>query len=82
MPKEKAKMERKTWQEFRESGKLWWLNRILHTFGWSIIVNVNDNGIATEAWPARTDWLGFPPEADAESFEQFKKSTREDLNRG
>nr|WP_297935692.1 hypothetical protein [uncultured Lachnoclostridium sp.] len=23
---------KKTWQEFRDSGLLWWINMILHTF--------------------------------------------------
>lgn len=29
-------MERKTWNEFREAGMLWWINRILHTFGQAV----------------------------------------------
>lgn len=35
---------KKTWKEFRESGFLWWINMILHTFGWAIVIDVDDNG--------------------------------------
>lgn len=29
----------KSWDEFRNSGLLWWINMILHTFGWAIEVD-------------------------------------------
>ena len=31
-------INKKTWEEFREAGLLWFTNMILHTFGWSIVV--------------------------------------------
>lgn len=31
-------INRKTWEEFRESGMLWWVNRMLHLLGWAIVV--------------------------------------------
>ena len=40
-------VDRKTWKEFRESGLLWFINTILHMFGWAIVVDVDmeDNNI-------------------------------------
>ena len=35
---------KKTWQEFRDSGLLWWINMILHTFGWSIVFEISKRG--------------------------------------
>lgn len=32
-------IERKSWEEFRNAGLLWWINMILHTFGWAIEEN-------------------------------------------
>ena len=32
----------KSWEEFRDSGFLWWVNMILHTFGWAITVKMED----------------------------------------
>ncbi|WP_207733339.1 hypothetical protein [[Clostridium] symbiosum] len=35
-------IERKSWEEFRNAGLLWWINMILHTFGWAITVDLKD----------------------------------------
>lgn len=37
----KQMVEKKTWNEFRDSGFLWWINMILHTFGWAICINID-----------------------------------------
>jgi hypothetical protein len=68
--------DRKTWQEFRDAGMLWWINRILHTFGWSIVVEAGDDGVALDAFPARTDWLGFPKATDERRLKQFREGQR------
>ena len=31
-------VNKKTWKEFQESGLFWWINMILHTFGWAIVI--------------------------------------------
>ncbi len=31
---------------------LWWVNMILHTFGWAITVKIED-GVITDCYPAR-----------------------------
>ena len=46
-------MEEKTWKEFRESGLLWFVNTILHLFGWAIVVYKNDNGDIVNVSPAK-----------------------------
>ena len=33
-------VKKKTWQEFRKTGLLWFMNTILHAFGWAIVVEV------------------------------------------
>jgi len=35
-------VKKKTWKEFRETGLLWWINMVLHTFGWAIVIDIND----------------------------------------
>lgn len=52
-------VHKKTWEEFRESGLLWWINMILHTFGWAIVFKVEDNGEVVEVFPARVKFRGF-----------------------
>ena len=49
----------RTWDDFRESGLLWWINTILHTFGWAIVCTVDDDNKATSAFPARVRFRGF-----------------------
>ena len=34
-------MKKTTWIEFKETGLLWWINMILHTFGWVIVLEID-----------------------------------------
>lgn len=45
-------VKKKTWQEFRKTGLLWFMNTILHAFGWAIVVEV-ERGEITGAYPER-----------------------------
>ena len=63
-------VDKKSWKEFRESGLLWWVNMILHTFGWAIVVVINDEGEITEAYPARVKYRGF---SEADNTEGYAK---------
>lgn len=45
------------WKEFRDSGLLWWINMILHTFGWAIVVDIKDKSFI--AYPKRVKYRGF-----------------------
>lgn len=51
-------VEKKTWKEFRECGLLWWINMILHMFGWAIVYNIDGEEV-TEVYPARVKYRGF-----------------------
>jgi hypothetical protein len=61
------------WAEFRNSGLLWWINRILHTLGWSIAVEVNIAGEVVGAYPIRTKWLGFNDATNEKRLAQFRE---------
>ena len=58
----------KSWKEFRESGLLWWINMLLHTFGWAIAFNVEDNGDITDVYPARVKFRGFDNENNTDGY--------------
>jgi len=71
-------MKRETWKTFRDEGMLWWLNRILHTFGWSIVVEVNEEDEAVgDVYPARTTWLGFDAETNEKRLQEFREGVME-----
>jgi len=61
--------EERTWDEFRKSGLLWWVNRTLHLFGWAIVVEVDEtNEHVTRAYPARCKFRGFAEESETRGF--------------
>lgn len=66
-------VERKSWQEFREKGMLWWINMILHTFGWAICVQVEDDGTISDAYPARVKFRGFAEKNNTEGYQKVSK---------
>jgi len=65
---EKQMVEQRTWQEFREAKLLWWINRILHTFGWAIVLEQEEDGSISAAYPARVKFRGFDESAEEEGF--------------
>lgn len=71
---------KKTWKEFRESGFLWWINMILHTFGWAIVVDVDDNGEITDAYPARVKFRGFSEKNNTEGYIKVSQYMKENVS--
>lgn len=63
-------VDKETWKEFRDTGMLWWINRLLHTFGWAICIELDDDGNITSGFPARVKFRGF---AEANEEAGFKK---------
>lgn len=70
-------IDKKSWEEFRSSGLLWWINRILHTFGWAIVVQVETDGRVTDVYPARVKFRGFTADSEAEGFKALSKHIAE-----
>ena len=71
---------KKTWKEFRESGFLWWINMILHTFGWAIVVDINDNGEITDTYPARVKFRGFGEKNNTEGYIKVSQYMKENVS--
>ena len=69
--------DKKTWEEFRECGMLWWVNMILHTFGWAICVVVNDDGEITDAYPAKVKFRGFDEKSNTEGYIKVSEYIKE-----
>lgn len=59
---------KKTWKEFQSSKLLWWINRILHTFGWAIVLEQQEDGSISDAYPARVKFRGFHESGEEEGF--------------
>ena len=75
---------RRTWDEFRKTGLLWWINRQLHLFGWAIALSLDKdedgNWKVIDVFPARVDFRGFSEQDEAEEFEKLTKYLTEHAN--
>jgi len=74
----------KTWREFSDTGLLWWVNRILHLFGWAIVFQVEADGIVSDVYPARVKYRGFVGETEQEKFKilsAYLKSNIEEIDK-
>lgn len=63
-----SNLTQKTWDEFRATGLFMFVNSILHAFGWTLAVKVED-GKATGCFPYRTKFRGFS-DADTDEMHQ------------
>jgi len=50
--------EKHSWSKFRDYGLLWFINAILHVFGWAIVLDIEDDKVKA-AYPARVRYRGF-----------------------
>lgn len=79
--KEVKMVDEKNWEEFRNSGLLWFINTILHTFGWAIVVEFEDGEIK-RTYPARVKFRGFNEETNTNGYikvSKYLKENAEDL---
>lgn len=66
-------VKRQSWEYFRATGMLWWANRILHVFGWAIVLVQEQDGKITGAYPARVRFRGFDGESESYGFRKVTK---------
>jgi hypothetical protein len=67
-------IDRRSAKEFRETGLLWFINSILHMFGWAIVWN-ND-----EIYPARVKYRGFEVEVNDKGYINVTKYLKENID--
>ncbi|MBS4931197.1 MAG: hypothetical protein KH020_07695 [Clostridiales bacterium] len=73
-------MEKKTWKDFRKSGLLWWINMILHTFGWSIVCELGEDNEITSVYPARVKFRGFEEKINTEGYLKVSEYMKENVD--
>jgi len=75
-------LEKRSWNEFRQAGLLWFTNRILHLFGWTICIDYEDleAGIIKEAYPARCRFRGFDNKNEDDGFKDLTKHLKENID--
>ena len=77
-------ISKKSWKEFREIGLLWFINRILHLFGWAICFDYDDNKELKEVYPARCKFRGFDSKLETQGFiklSEYLKNNIEEIEK-
>ncbi len=77
---QKQMVFKKDWKEFRDSGLLWWINTMLHMFGWAIVVQMEDDGTISDAYPARVKFRGFGEESITNGYRNVTKFLKENID--
>lgn len=74
---------KKTWEEFRATGLLWFINTILHMFGWAIVINkIETEGITEtiDVYPARVEFRGFSESSNTKGYINVTKYLKENID--
>jgi hypothetical protein len=72
-------IQKKTWEAFQAVGLLWWVNRMLHMFGWSIVYLYGDKSDVIEVYPARVRFRGFSPEVESDGFIRLTEHLQDNI---
>lgn len=69
-------VDRREWEEFRNTGMLWWINMILHTFGWALVYELSEGEI-TCVYPARVKFRGFTEHLNSLGYKKVSEYLKE-----
>ena len=64
-------VKKKTWEEFRKTGLLLFVNSFLHIFGWAVVLEINKNGKVKNTYPARVKFRGFDEKNTSEAYRKL-----------
>ncbi len=70
----------KSWKEFRNTGLLWWINLMLHMFGWAIVCEMEKETVK-RAYPARVKYRGFGEGQNTEGYIKVSEYLRENIEK-
>jgi len=79
-------ISKKTWQEFRNTGLLFFINQILHVFGWAIVVafknydSEKDEGEINDVYPARVTFRGFGEKSIDKGYKAISKFMKDNAD--
>jgi hypothetical protein len=67
-----------SWEEFRDTGLFWFVNMILHLFGWTLSAKIEDGHILG-VYPKRTSLRGFAPEINSNGYIKVTKYLKDNI---
>jgi hypothetical protein len=72
-------VEEKNWNEFRDTGLIWFINTTLHMFGWALVMEVDENNNVTRVYPARVKFRGFSEKINTGGYQKVSKYLKENI---
>lgn len=73
-------VNRKTWDEFRETGLTLIINQILHIFGWAIVYDINEDGKVVNCYPTRTKFRGFDGDSVSKAYANVSRWVKDNAD--
>jgi len=74
-------IEKISWEKFRECGALWFVNTVLHLFGLAIVVDIEDDGTISDAYPAECKFRGFDEDTNDKGYRNLTEYIVENKDR-
>lgn len=68
----------RTWNEFRATGLLMFVNMFLHIFGWMIVIE-SDGSEIKRCYPARTKYKGFTEPSQNKAYERLENFMKNEV---
>lgn len=70
------------WKSFKNIGLLWYINSILHLFGWAIVLEINktSNGEIISAYPQRVTYRGFSEKDNVDGYIKVSDYLKDNIN--
>jgi len=68
------------WEEFRDTGMLFFINQILHLFGRAICFDYDNKGNLKEVFFARCKFRGFSDDCINKGYKNLTKYLKKNMN--
>ena len=66
----------KSWEEFRNTGLLWFMNTILHMFGWALVYDPDEKIV----FPARCKFRGFSENINTDGYKRVSEYLKKNID--
>lgn len=72
-------VKKKSWNEFRDTGLVVFINQFLHIFGWAIVFEEID-GEVRDIYPAKVSFKGFSELDTDEAYSKLSRHIKENVD--
>ncbi len=77
----RKELEKKSWKEFQSTGLVFYINQVLHVFGWCICFEIiKETGRIIDCYPARTTYRGFDEGSVMTGYQEVNEYMKNNAN--